>query len=170
MAERNLASELQRHIAEHAQKELEEAEKKRWDKCLEVCSSAYDKASAYNKLIIGVGYLGVFIFWKNLQTELALWERMGSATLLLISAVIYIITEVFAMQQRNVDQESLNVLFGFPVNEFQQKSDEYHKAINERDVKLRPVWIRIQNITLYFGVAGAVVMLFGFVRILASLV
>ncbi|MBC8287122.1 MAG: hypothetical protein H8E42_06570 [Nitrospinae bacterium] len=169
MAERNLANELQKHIAEQAKKEHEEAEKKRWDKYLEVCSSTYDKASAYNKLVVGVGYLGFFIFWRNLHTDLALWEKVGSATLLLISAVIYIITEVFTMQQRNSDQAGLNEIFNCPVAEFQQKSDEYHKAINEREVKYRPVWIRVQNITLYFGVAGGAVMLYGFVRILATI-
>lgn len=167
--QKNFPEEFQKHIAEHAKKQLEETEKKRWDKYLDICSNAYDKASAYNKLIIGVGYLGFFIFWKNLQTELALWEKVGSATLLLISAVIYIITEVFTMQQRNVDQAGLNELFNYPVSEFEGKSNEYHKAINEREVKYRPAWIRIQNATLYIGAAGGAIMLWGFIRVLASI-
>ena len=168
MAEQsNSDNKLQQHLDEEAQRLYEEAERKRLDVVIEMISAVFDKAAAYNRLVLGAGYTGFFIFWINLQAHMLLWEKVGSALGVLISAAIYIISEVLGMQMRVSEINSFNKVAGFPVPEFSEKLNEHNKKIQERNLRLIPTWVLIQRTSLAFGVIGVGIMILSLIRMLA---
>jgi len=170
-AESNM-QRIVRELAEKAQQleqeKLQQMEKERQDVLIKMLSALYDKASAYTKMIVGIGYAGFFTIWIHLKEFMGDWERVASGTGILISGVIYVLAEVNNMFSRQKEHLELNEIAGTPIPGFQKKLEDYNKKSDQKLLKSMAASNRILIYTLIFGIIGIGIMLYSFARYLAT--
>ena len=159
-------------IAERVKKLEDErfiqAEKERQEVLIKMVAATYDKASAYTRVVVGVGYAGFFILWINLKDFMKPWEMVSSGGAILISAIIYIMFQVYNMVKITEQNFKLKEVAETPVPGFQKKLDDFNKKSDKESIKIISAWRWILNATLFFGLAGVGIMLFSFVKFLAT--
>ena len=90
-------ADLQRIVADLANEQQKRIHQERMDTILKYQTHLYDKASAYTKLIIGLGYAGFFTAWASTRPYLSRREVLWSALCIVVSLVFFVAFEIFQM-------------------------------------------------------------------------
>jgi hypothetical protein len=88
-------ADLQRIVADLAGEQQKRIHQEKMDAILKYQTQLYDKASAYTKLIIGLGYAGFFTAWASTRQYLSRWEILWSALFIIVSLVFLSVSRFF---------------------------------------------------------------------------
>jgi hypothetical protein len=120
----------------------------------------FQKAEAYSKTIITLGYAGLFALWAFVKDHLSPRAIVLTATLVGFSLLIYIIWEVALMFQRAWTNHQFNKALkespsnpGKAINDFNEQT----RANQVRDTKL---WLVVLALTVGPGFGGAIILLY----------
>lgn len=166
-------SELQRGLADAAAKEHARKQKELYDKrvdtLIKVQSALFEKAQAYTRIIIGLGYAGFFGVWAGTRSHMPPSEMVWSALLVTLSLFFYVAYEVYQMIVLTVtDLEELSKLVEAPLGEFEHRHDEYKQKAERKNRDLMKVWYVALFLTVTPGLAGGVILVNAFIRFLVT--
>jgi hypothetical protein len=120
----------------------------------------FQKAEAYSKTIILLGYAGLFALWGFVKDHLSHRAIMWTALLVGFSLIVYIAWEIVAMAQRALVHHRFNkAISAHPadlakaINDFDQQT----RAIEMRSVA---IWRVILVLTVVPGFVGAFILLY----------
>ena len=126
-------------------------------------SQTFDKASAYTKLILGLGYGGFFTAWAGGKANLRPLELMSSALLMLLSLVLFIgfeIYESFFLSSQNVALAKALSSQSDVTSAVERLKTESAKSINS--------YVRVWKIIFWpsaiTGILGALILIEAFIR------
>jgi hypothetical protein len=129
----------------------------------ELQTSLFDKATAYTKLILGLGYAAFFTVWAGTHQRFSVRQAMISALFMMVSLVLYIIFEI----AQTTVISYLGIDFARAVSAPSANIEASLREYNERSAKLtRPLmaaWKIIFPLTVISGLCGAVVLISAFV-------
>ena len=69
----------------------------------------YDKATAYLKLVLSIGYAGFYTVWSGTKDQMGAGAKISSAGLMTFSVFVYILTEVYQMRQQSLGVVQFNL-------------------------------------------------------------
>ena len=123
----------------------------------------YDKAAAYTKIIISLGYGGFFIAWSGTKQYLSPRALVASALCETVSLIIFVGFEIWRTNVSN----SLQIKFAKARN---KPAADFHAAIEtyKQDAQLRekPRFAAqpyIFWVCAFTGLAGGVILIYAFV-------
>lgn len=152
-------AKIAQQIAEKAAKDREE---KIWDNWSKVFSAHYDKASAYTRIVLTVGYAGFFTTWGFTKHLLSDVEMLASAFSMGISLVAFISWEVFTMiygaRQLNKLARVLNKLDGG----VETRLENFKVAQRKHEMFLTPFWYATLTVSISSGLFAAGIVLWSF--------
>jgi len=161
-------SDLQRALAEAAARRERELHDKRIDTVIRIQSALFDKAQAYSRIIIGLGYAGFFAAWAGTRSHISADEVVLSALLMTISLFFYIAYEVYQMIFHATHLKDLSRVAEAPVGELDCRHEEYQRKIARKNRDLIKVWYVALFLTIMPGVAGAITLISSFVQYLLT--
>lgn len=132
----------------------------------ELITHSYSKASTYTNVVIVAGYVVFFTIWNSLKTSLSPFLALTSALCLTLSAVIFVLFEVYKMISTSVHIRKLSKLLN---QEDPQKiiADSKREILKVERIGFK-VWLIALLPTVVFGLAGASILLYGFLSNLIS--
>lgn len=135
---------------------------------LHLLTKQFEQASGYIKLVIGVGYAGLFMAWANVRTQMGPAESGLFGAAFLLSLMGYVLYEVGAMVYLILpieDIQKLGKAVGAGDLEGLKKLDADIKRRNEkRTAFMYRVWKPVFAVTLACGVFAGFVLVKVFVR------
>ena len=157
-------AEIQQALARAAQAAAEEQQQERSDAILKYQTKLFDSASAYTKLILGLGYGGLFTTWSFTRSYLTRKEVLLAALPILFSLCIYILFEILQMITNAKGIASASRLVSAPINEFEKTKSQ----LELEDAKRKAVFVRFWHLALLLtivpGLFGAGVLLYAFLH------
>lgn len=124
-------------------------------------TSSFDKAKAYFQVVLSIGYVGLFASWSFTKAFLTENEVFWSATLAILSLLVFVLFEVItmfftswnllALQQAVQDREH-----------FKQIIDAHEIKSKKLNVSYRRVWIICWLFSVITGVAAAGILMGSF--------
>jgi hypothetical protein len=144
----------------------EQAEhEKRIENVIKITAALYDKAAAYNNLIIIAGYAAFFAVWANVKTYLGQREMFYAALFMTISLVCFVVWETTKMF---ITAKTLNTLrtavLGASPEHFNRRLQELQKAEARLLLKFMYIWYFVLAICVGFGLLAAALLINGFLR------
>jgi hypothetical protein len=126
-------------------------------------SAMYDKASTYTKVIMGLGYGGFFAAWSGTKAHLSPKLLVGSALLVTLSLVLYIVFEI----SQTMIASYLSIEFANTVNkpgaDVSAALWAYKKKASRLTTPLLSVWKIVFPVSAVTGLAGAGTLIYAFV-------
>ena len=126
-------------------------------------SAMYDKGSAYNKIIVGLGYGGFFAAWSGTKQHLSPKLLVASALCEAVSLFLFVVIEIWDVAVTN----HLSIEFANAVN---RPDADLSAAIQTHQKKLLRLTRPIQKankiafpVSLLTGLAGGVILICAFV-------
>jgi len=124
---------------------------------MEESRTAFDRAAQYDNTIIGAGYVGFFALWAGIVRDIPRWAAAGSAALIGISLIAYVIWIILQMLGRHWASVGTNKLLeetnifaeDFP-GRWEQASSEGHARL----VKTMRLWYPCFLASLIGGILG----------------
>ncbi|HEX4920679.1 MAG TPA: hypothetical protein VFV92_08060 [Candidatus Bathyarchaeia archaeon] len=129
----------------------------------ELQSQMFDKASAYTKLILGLGYGGFFAAWSGGKANLRPLELMSSAFLMLLSLILFIgfeMYEEFFLSTRNLAFAKALSSQSDVLGAIERLKTDEAKSVN---AYVR-VWKFIFWPSAITGILGALILIEAFIR------
>jgi hypothetical protein len=130
----------------------------------EIQSRMFDRASAYTKLILGLGYGGFFAAWSGAKPNLRPLELMSSALLMLVSLLLFIGFEIY--EAYFLSSRSIALAKGIS-SQHSDLGGAIAKLKTEEAAAIR-TYIRVWKLIFWpstvFGVLGALILIEAFVR------
>jgi hypothetical protein len=122
----------------------------------------YDKATAYLKLVLGIGYAGFYTVWSGTKDQMGTGAKISSAALMTFSVFVYILTEVYQMRL-----QSLAVVeFSQAAHSDPQQAQRALSQFNEEQAKRTRISLKIFRYVywpvLVPAVAAATILLSSF--------
>jgi hypothetical protein len=125
----------------------------------------FDSASAYTKLVLGIGYGGFFTAWSMSRALLTRKELLWSALGISISLSAFVIFEVLQMILMNVlEMQSLDRLVKADIESFDRIAREVELKKNQRRRWLMPAWYATLTICLCCGLGAAGILIYAFIH------
>jgi hypothetical protein len=122
-----------------------------------------DKASAYTKLVLGLGYAGFFTAWSGTKQHLSPMALIGSALCMTVSLVLYLVYEI---SQAGV-MSYLTAQFAKMPMRSEPEVAEALQTYKAKEQKLTKqfmfIWPTIFLTTAVTGLAGAGILIYAFV-------
>jgi hypothetical protein len=132
-------------------------------------TALYDKASAYTKLIMGLGYGGFFLAWSGTRPYLSPRLLVASALLVTVSLVLYILFEVC----QTMVGSYLSIEFAGAVNKPDGDVADALRTYKMKAARLTSPLLRIWKVvfplSVLTGLAGAGILVYAFVGSLARM-
>ena len=135
---------------------------------VKIISALYDKGSAYTNLVIVGGYAAFFALWTNSRPLININQARWAAILMLISASIFVIFEVYKMfhsaahlvRYQNIFQTIENANNPDVIN---QAFREYEHAHNQRRNRLIVPWLIANCLAVPTALIAVLILLCGFI-------
>lgn len=126
-------------------------------------SAMYDKASAYTKVIVGLGYGGFFVAWSGSKAHLSPKLLVSSALLVTVSLVLYLVFEIcqtmihshFSIKFADTANKPTADVFG--------ALRTYNSKASKWNTRLGSIWKVVFPISALTGLAGALILIYAFV-------
>jgi hypothetical protein len=159
----NRHNQLVGHINRLSQEQAMTMQTKQIEILKDILTHAYDKSSAYANLVIIAGYVAFFSLWKETKDFLPAKATFGAALLMLISASLFVLFEVFKMISgsiyfRNIGKEIEKIRDPKEFIEKVQKGQQRFSTLNFR------IWYVVLIPTIGTGLAGTGILLYYFVK------
>jgi hypothetical protein len=120
----------------------------------------FQKAEAYSKTIIALGYAGLFAVWSFVKDHLSHRAMVLTAALVGFSLIIYIAWEVYLMINRALLHDRFNkTLKANPADQAKAIGDYLEQARNS-GIRGAAIWKGVLVLTVLPGSAGAFVLLY----------
>jgi hypothetical protein len=130
-------------------------------------TATFDNATAYSKLILGLGYVGFFAAWSGSKQYLPPKALVLSALCMTVSLVLYLIFEII----RAAVMSHLSVEFSRMPMGSESEAETSFRVYREKEKKLlKPVnriWPAIFYSSVITGLSGAGILIYSFVAGLA---
>ncbi len=130
----------------------------------------FDKATTYNKIIVGAGYAGFFTAWVGTKELLTPFLRVLSVALVLVSLFLYVFFEVFQMLFISITLVQANKTAYTDPSKFTDEIKKYKRKQGERGKWFIRIWSVVYWPTLVTAFAGGLVLIVAFaLRLVRSL-
>jgi hypothetical protein len=126
-------------------------------------SAMYDKASTYTKVIMGLGYGGFFAAWSGTKAHLSPKVLVGSALLVTLSLVLFIVFEVFQAMIASYLSIEFAGTVSKPGGDVSAALLAYNKKASRLTTPLLSVWKIVFPVSAITGLAGAGTLIYAFV-------
>lgn len=165
-------SEQQRKLAvEMHQRQQAAAAEKMVETLVKILSSSYDKAIAYNNVVIVAGYASFFAIWAATKPALSGWVAISAALLMVTSATIFVLFELFKMIHSS---RSLMRLQDIAKDDnarkdptvFQEKVKAFENSQRIESLRFVRVWVAVLGATVSTAVTAIGLLVFNFVSLL----
>ena len=138
---------------------------------MKILSISYDKAIAYNNVVIVAGYATFFAIWGATKPALTHWISITPALLMVSSATVFVLFELFKMVQSS---RTMLQLQSIAADENARKDPEIFqskmKAFEtlQRSVSLRfvRVWVAVLGIAVSTAVAAISLLAYNYICML----
>jgi hypothetical protein len=165
---KRLAEQQQRMAQDAHQRQQQAAAEKMTETLVKIISSSYDKAIAYNNVVIIAGYATFFAIWGATKPALTHWISIASALLMVLSATVFVLFELFKMVQSS---RTLMQLQAIAVDEnarkdpevFQSKMNTFETLQRSASLRFVRVWVAVLVITVSTAVAAIALLLYNYV-------
>jgi hypothetical protein len=121
---------------------------------------SFQKAEAYSKTIIGLGYVGLFAIWSFVKDHLSHRAVLWTALLAGFSLIVFIAWEIWLMIWRTRLQDRFNrAIKNHPADPTKAIND-YVEQMRNDEIRGTRVWLVIQILTVIPGFAAALVLMY----------
>jgi hypothetical protein len=122
----------------------------------EIVTHTYSRSAAYTNLILVAGYAAFFTIWKTMKPDLNKVLILSSGLLVLVSALLFVVSEVYGMFARTLHFRKLQKkLAQEPSPTFVQ---EVQTAEQEFEAKAFRIWLVVFIPTVLLGVSGGLLL------------
>ena len=152
-------SELQRAFKVMQQSAEQKAARERLDASVRVYSRLYERASAYTKGVVAVGYASAFAVWAFVKDLMSPAAHAVSGILLIVSVVTFVLWEVFENinMHSHFDQASEKLRGDDPVAAV-KAIDEYEAELQAEAFAGARLWKMVVIVTLGTALAAVAPM------------
>jgi hypothetical protein len=120
---------------------------------------SFQKAEAYSKTIIGLGYVGLFAIWSFVKDHLSHRAVLWTALLAGFSLLVFIAWEIWLMIWRTRLQDRFNrAIKNHPADPTKAIND-YVEQMRNDEIRGTRVWLVIQILTVIPGFAAAFILM-----------
>ncbi len=131
-----------------------------------IIARTYDKGSRYTNLIIMAGYAVFFTFWSNVRSEVNIIDARVSVIYVVISVVFFIAWEIYEMIHSSSHLRKLYQLNQVPPDEFRAQMDQVIKEAKRLEARWASIWVYELILTIIPGFAGAILLIFSYIKTL----
>lgn len=168
---RRIGEQQQRMAQTLNQRQQQAAAEKMVETLVKILSSSYDKAIAYNNVVIVAGYATFFAMWGATKPVLTHWTSIASALLMVSSATVFVLFELFKMIQTS---QTFMQLQSIATDEnvrkdpeiFQSKVKAFETLQRSASLRFVRVWVAVLGITVSTAVAAIGLLTYSYVCIL----
>jgi len=169
-----LLGEQQQQMKQETQRRQQEAAaEKMIETLVKILSSSYDKAVAYNNVLIVAGYAAFFAIWGATKPALTHWVSIASALLMVTSATVFVLFELLKMVHTS---RAMTQLQSITADEearkspevLQSKIKEYEAAQRLGSLRFLRIWVVVLVITASTSVLAVGLLAYNYVCILVS--
>lgn len=162
-------AEQQKQMTQDAHRRQQQAAaEKMIETLVKILSSSYDKAIAYNNVVIVAGYATFFAIWGATKPALTHWISITSALLMVSSATVFVLFELFKMVQSS---QTLMQLQSIAADEnarkdpevFQSKVKAFETLQRSASLHFVRVWVAVLGITVSTAVAAIGLLAYNYV-------
>ena len=132
-------------------------------------SAMYDKASAYTKLIMGLGYGGFFVAWSGTRPHLSPKLLVSSALLVTMSLVLYIVFEICQAMIGSYLSIEFAKTVDKPGADVFEALRTYKTKASRLTTPLLTMWKVVFPVSVLTGLAGAGTLIYAFVASLVGM-
>jgi len=170
---KQLSEQQQRMMQEAQRRQQEAAAEKMIETLVKILSSSYDKSVAYNNVLIVAGYAAFFAIWGATKPALTNWISIASALLMVTSATVFVLFELFKMVHSS---RAMTHLQSIAADEsarknpevLQLKMKEYEAAQRLGSLRFLRIWVVVLAITASTGVLAVGLLAYNYVCILIT--
>jgi hypothetical protein len=165
-------SEQQQRIAlETHQRQQQAAAEKMVETLVKILSSSYDKAIAYNNVVIVAGYATFFALWGATKPALTHWISITSALLMVSSATVFVLFELFKMVQSSRTFLRLQSIASDDnarkdPEVFQSKVKEFEASQRTDSLRFLRVWVAVLGFTVSTAVVDIALLVYNYIYVL----
>ena len=164
--------EQQRRMAEEAlQRQQETAAENMIETLVKILSMSYDKAIAYNNIVIVAGYATFFAILGATRTSLSQWVLITSALLMILSATVFVLFELLKMVQSTKTLVQLHVIATDEKARknpeiFQSKMKAFEMLQQSTSLRSLRTWVVVLVITVSTALSAIALLVYNYVCIL----
>ena len=164
--------EQQRRMAEEAlQRQQETAAENMIETLVKILSMSYDKAIAYNNIVIVAGYATFFAILGATRTSLSQWVLITSALLMILSATVFVLFELLKMVQSTKSLVQLHVIATDEKARknpeiFQSKMKAFEMLQQSTSLRSLRTWVVVLVITVSTALSAIALLVYNYVCIL----
>lgn len=129
----------------------------------ELLSHAYSSGMAYLNVVFGIGYAGFFATWGFTKDALTYSTKLGSALLICVSLLSFILFEVYKSFYLSQSLLSLSRAISQPHN-FHAPINAWRLETRSREIRMGRIWAVAFWITLITGVSAGFVLMSAFIH------
>jgi hypothetical protein len=131
-----------------------------FDQFIKAQLQLFEKGESYSKVIILLGYAGIFAVWNYVKDVLTVKGMMLSAISVGISLLVYVSWEIMLMYGRATAHNNFNRLIFKTPEEFAKAYEEFSENNRKQMVADVRFWRVMLLITIGFGYAGTLLLLY----------
>jgi hypothetical protein len=121
-----------------------------------------EAAGAYGKVIIGLGYAGIFAVWSATKGELGKWQLILSALFVTFSLLAFIGFEVVRMLTDGILIRDATHLIDLPEDKFAKAFSDFQTKDKRWRKFVEKGWLLTLWLTILPGFAGGMILLCAF--------
>jgi hypothetical protein len=123
----------------------------------------FDKATAYLKLVLGIGYASFYTVWSGTKDQMGIGAKISSAALMTFSVFVYILAEVYQMRQQSLGVVQFNLATANTTpHEVKRALDKFNEDNAKRTRRSMKIFKYIYWPVLGPAVVAATIMLSSF--------
>jgi hypothetical protein len=160
-----------KHQEEVRRKDFERLERQKVDAVINFASAVFDKAAAYENIIIAAGYVAFFSVWAATAEHLTRTAVLWSGGLISISLIAYVMWHVLQMSVRLKTQPAFGkIVQDNPApDEFLRRWQEVETQQNKDSIIMLRVWPYFFLTSLVTGLAGGVLLAYNSLAVVTGL-
>lgn len=168
---KKIAEQQQRMAFDARQRQQQAAAEKMVETLVKILSSSYDKAIAYNNVVIVAGYATFFALWGATKPALTQWVSITSALLMVSSATVFVLFELFKMVQSSRTFLRLHSIAGDDnarkdPEVFQSKVKAFEASQRMDSLSFLRVWVVVLGFTVSTAVVAIAFLVYNYVSVL----
>ena len=121
---------------------------------------SFQKAEAYSKTIIGLGYVGLFAIWSFVKDHLSHRAVLLTAMLTGFSLIVFIAWEIWLMIWRTRLQDRFNLAIKDRPADTAKAINDFVEQMRNDEIRGTRVWKYIQIFTVIPGFAAALILMY----------
>ena len=129
------------------------------DEVIQAQRQSFQKAEAYSKTIIGVGYVGLFAIWSFVKDHLSHRAVLWTALLAGFSLIVFIVWEIWLMIWRTRLQDRFNLAIKDRPADPTKAINDYVEQMRNDEIRGARVWKVILILTVVPGFAAAFILI-----------